>query len=87
MHLPSITAACLAILALACTALALQMTRLQRSGRTILNGGILLGLGLLTASTLPILSRLNWTELAEATRDQVIAALHLLEVTYVILTL
>ncbi|MCK1394879.1 hypothetical protein [Bradyrhizobium sp. 1] len=87
MHMPTITADCLAFLALTCTALALQMIRPRRSSPAIFNGGILLAVGLLIASALPILSHLPWAELAEEASDQAIAALHLLEVTYVILTL
>ncbi|MBR0913656.1 hypothetical protein [Bradyrhizobium japonicum] len=87
MHMPSITADCLAVLALTCAALALRMIRLRRSGHVILNGGILLSVGLLLAAALPILSRLPWAEFADEASDQAIAALHFLEVTYVILTL
>lgn len=85
MHLPSITAAFLA-LALTGAALALQMTRLRRSP-AIFNGGIVLGVGLLIACALPILSRLPWAEFADEASDQAVAALHFLEVTYTILTL
>ena len=53
----------------------------------IFNGGILLAVGLLLAAALPILSRLPWAEFADEASDQAIAALHFLEVTYVILTL
>lgn len=87
MHMPSITAACLAALALTGAALASQMIRLRRSRHTIFNGGILLCLGLLIASALPILSRLPWAEFIADASDQAVAALHLLEVAYVILTL
>ncbi|WFU28010.1 hypothetical protein QA649_17840 [Bradyrhizobium sp. CB1717] len=87
MHTPSLTAGCLALLALTGTALALQMIRLRRSRHTVFNGGILLCLGLLIASALPLLARLPWTELAEEASDQAVAALHFLEVAYVILTL
>ncbi|MBB4368612.1 hypothetical protein GGD63_001391 [Bradyrhizobium sp. cir1] len=83
MHTPSITAVCLALLALIGVALAFQMIRLRRSRHTVFNGGILLCLGLLTAA-LPLLP---WAELAEEALDQVVAALHVLEVAYVILTL
>ncbi|WXU25596.1 hypothetical protein WHZ77_11415 [Bradyrhizobium sp. A5] len=79
MHLPSITD-CLA-------ALAFPTIRLQRGSRTIFNGGILLAIGLLIATGLPVLSRLPWAEFAQEASDQAIAAFHLLEVTYVILTL
>jgi len=85
--MPSITADYLAVLALACAALVVQTIRPRRSSHTIFNGGILLSLGLLIAAALPILSRLPWAEFAEEASDQAIAALHLLEVTYVILTL
>ncbi|PJG56065.1 hypothetical protein CVM73_06480 [Bradyrhizobium forestalis] len=84
MHMPSITAVCLALLALTGAALAFQMTRLRRSRHTIFNGGVLLCLGLLTAAALPLLP---WAELAEEALNQVVAALHVLEVAYVILTL
>ncbi|SDI05401.1 hypothetical protein SAMN05216338_1016190 [Bradyrhizobium sp. Rc2d] len=87
MRMPSITADCLAVLALACAALAFQTIRLRRSSLTFFNGGILLTIGLLIASALPILSRLPWAELADEASDQAVAALHLLEVAYVILTL
>ncbi|UQR60577.1 hypothetical protein LRP30_26680 [Bradyrhizobium sp. C-145] len=87
MHIPSITADCLAVLALACAAFTLQTIRLRRSSLTFFNGGILLTIGLLIASALPILSRLPWAELAGEASDQVVAGLHLLEVAYVILTL
>jgi len=87
MPMPSITAACLALLLLGGAALAVQMIRLRRNGPTFFNGGILLTVGLLLASALPLLSRLPWAELAEEASDQAVAALHLLEVAYVILTL
>jgi drug/metabolite transporter (DMT)-like permease len=85
--MPSITADCLAILALACAALAFLMIRQRRSSHALFNGGVLLAIGLLIASALPLLSRLPWAEFADEASDQAIAALHLLEVTYVILTL
>lgn len=87
MHMPSITTGCFAILALACITLALRMIRLRRSSHAIFNGGILLAAGLLIVSALPILSRLPWTQLADKVFDQIVAALHFLEVAYVILTL
>ncbi|MBR1129697.1 hypothetical protein [Bradyrhizobium iriomotense] len=87
MHTPSITAVCLAVLALTGATLAFQMIRLQRSRHTVFNGGILLSLGLLIASALPLLSHLPWAELAEEASDQAVAALHFLEIAYVILTL
>ncbi|MBR0738683.1 hypothetical protein JQ581_17240 [Bradyrhizobium liaoningense] len=87
MDMPSITAGCLAIFALACTALAFQAMRLRRRSHTFFDGGILLTLGLVLASALPILSRLPWAKLADEATDQAVAALHLLEVAYVILTL
>ncbi|MHC4054049.1 hypothetical protein [Bradyrhizobium sp. 25ACV] len=90
--MPSITADFLAILALVCVALTLEVIHLRRSGQVIFNGvifngGILLALGLAIACTLPILSRLNWADLVDEVSDQAVAALHLLEVAYVILTL
>ncbi|QOZ13142.1 hypothetical protein [Bradyrhizobium sp. CCBAU 51765] len=87
MHMPSITADCLAVLALTGAALAFQMIRLRRSSHAIFNGGILLAAGLLIVSALPILSRLPWAELVDEVSDQLVAALHFLEVAYVILTL
>jgi hypothetical protein len=87
MHMPSITADCLAVLALACGGLALQTIRLRRSSQTLFNGGILLSVGLLIAAAMPILAHLPWAELADEVSDQAIAAIHFLEVTYVILTL
>ena len=87
MHMPSIALACLAVLAMTSTALTLRIFRPRRRGQAIFNGGALLALGLATACALPILARLPWAELADDASDQVIAALHVLEVTYVILTL
>ncbi|MCK1541472.1 hypothetical protein IVA87_17500 [Bradyrhizobium sp. 147] len=87
MHMPSITAACLAVLALSCAALAFEMIRLKRSSHTIFNGGILLAAALLSAAAAPILSRLPWAELAEEASEQATAAIHLLEAAFVILTL
>ncbi|WP_461620511.1 hypothetical protein [Bradyrhizobium sp. 23AC] len=87
MQMPSITADFLAILALVCVALTLEVIHLRRSGQVIFNGGILLALGLAIACALPILSRLNWADLVDEASDQAVAALHLLEVAYVILTL
>ncbi|PPQ19142.1 hypothetical protein CV770_11695 [Bradyrhizobium sp. AC87j1] len=90
--MPSITADFLTILALVCVALTLEVVHLRRSGQVsfngvIFNGGILLALGLAIACALPILSRLNWADLVDEASDQAVAALHLLEVAYVILTL
>lgn len=87
MHMSPLTANYLVVLTLACAALTLQMIRLRRTSHVIFNGGILLAAGLLIASALPILSRLPWAELADEASDQAIAALHFLEVAYVILTL
>lgn len=87
MQMPSLTTDCLILIALACAALAGWMTQLRRGGHAIFNGGILLALGLLAASALPLLAHLPWAELAEEASDQAVAALHLLEVAYVILTL
>lgn len=87
MQMPSTAAEGLVVLALACAALTLLTSRLRGSSQTIFNGGILLAVGLLAASALPLLSHLDWTELADEAADQAIAALHFLEVTYVILTL
>ncbi|WFU75855.1 hypothetical protein [Bradyrhizobium sp. CB2312] len=87
MHLPTMTAVCLVILAMACAALAFWMIRLRQRDHAIFNGGIVLGVGVLVASALPILSRLPWAELADEASDQAVAALHFLEVTYTILTL
>lgn len=41
----------------------------------------------LLAAALPSLAQLPWTELANDVSDQAVAALHFLEVAYVILTL
>ncbi len=87
MQMPSITADLLAILALICAALALEVIRLRRSGEVIFNGGILLALGLAIACALPLLSRLNWADLVDETSDQAIAAIQLLQAAYIILTL
>lgn len=83
MHMPSITADCLAVLALACPALAFQMIRLRRRDKAT----FLLSIGLLIACALPILSFLSWAEFAEEVSDQAIAAAHLLQAAYIILTL
>ncbi|WP_439369227.1 hypothetical protein [Bradyrhizobium sp. DASA03120] len=87
MHMASLTAGCLALLALTGAALAFQVVRLRRSCHTLFNGGILLCLGLLIAAALPLLAALPWAEFAEEACGQAVAALHLLEVAYVILTL
>lgn len=87
MQMPSITADLLAILALVCAALTLEVIRLRRSGQVIFNGGILLALGLAIACALPLLSRLNWADLVDEASDQAIAAIQLLHAAYIILTL
>lgn len=87
MPLPSIIAVCLALLALVCGALACRIILLRRSSHALFNGGVLLAIGLLIAAGLPVLSRLPWAEFAQEASAQAVAALHLLEVTYVILTL
>lgn len=78
------TVGCLVLLALSGAAGALQMIRLRPSRHTVFNGGILLSLGLLTAAAMPLLP---WGELAEMALDQTVAALHFLEVAFVVLTL
>ncbi|WP_407188935.1 hypothetical protein [Bradyrhizobium centrosematis] len=87
MQMHSLTTDILAVLALICAVAAVQMIRLRRSGEVIFNGGILLALGLAIACALPILSRLPWAEFAEEASDQALAAIQLLHVAYVILTL
>lgn len=87
MHMPSIAADCLAILALTCTAPTRGTIRVPPSSHARLKGGILLALGLLITFALPILTRLPWAELADEAFDQAIAVLRLLEAVYVILTL
>ncbi|EJN10953.1 hypothetical protein PMI42_05723 [Bradyrhizobium sp. YR681] len=87
MHIPSISADSLAVLALACAALAVLASWPRRSSQTIFNGGILLAIGLAIASALPFLSHLPWADLVDEASIQAIAALHFLEVTYTILTL
>lgn len=87
MHMPSITVDGLAVLVLILAALTLQMIRLQRSGQTIFNGGVLLALGLSIACALPVLPRLPWAEFADEMAGQAVAAIQFLEVAYVILTL
>lgn len=84
MHMPSITADCLAVLALAYAALAFQMIRLRRGNQATFSGGVLLSIGLLIACALPLLP---WAEFVDEISEQAIAAAHLLEITYVILTL
>ncbi|SFJ93668.1 hypothetical protein [Bradyrhizobium sp. cf659] len=51
------------------------------------NGRILLVAGFVIGCALPILSRLPWAEFAEEASEQAIAAIHILQVTYIILTL
>ncbi|WP_430648234.1 hypothetical protein [Bradyrhizobium guangxiense] len=85
--MPSITAVCLVIFALACAALAVLTIRLQRSRQAVFNGGVLLAMAFAVAAALPILSRLPWAELAEEASDQALAAIQLLHAAYVILTL
>ncbi|MCK1745537.1 hypothetical protein IVA80_33440 [Bradyrhizobium sp. 139] len=85
MHMSSITADCLAVLALICAALAFQMIRQRRSGKAA--GGILLSIGPLIACALLILSFLPWAAFAEEISDQAIAAAHLLQAAYTIMTL
>lgn len=87
MHAPSITADCLAVLALACAALALRMIRLRRSSHATFSGCILLSISPLIACTVPILSIVPWAKFAEEASDQALAAIHLLQVAYIILTL
>ena len=87
MQMPSITADLLAILALVCAALTLEVIRLRRSGQVIFNGGILLALGLAIACALPLLSRLNWADPVDEASEQAIAAIQLLHAAYIILTL
>lgn len=69
------------------TARTLLMVRLLRSGHAILNGGILLVLGLSITCALPVLSRLPWAEFADELIDRAVAAIQVLEATYAILTL
>ncbi|AMA59150.1 hypothetical protein [Bradyrhizobium sp. CCGE-LA001] len=85
MHLPWIVVGCLT--ALTCAVLVLPTSCLQRSSQTIFNGGILLAVGLLIVSALPILSHLSWTGWVDHTLDQVVALFHFLEVAYTVLTL
>lgn len=87
MHMPSITADCLAILALTCTAPAPGTNRLRASSHGTLKGGILLAICLLIVSALPILTRVPWAELADEASEQAVAGFRLLEAAYVILTL
>lgn len=83
----SITADSVAVLALAGAALAFLAIRLRRRSLTFFEGGILLAAGLLLAATLPMMSRLPWTGLVDEMAGQLVAALHFLEVVYVVLTL
>ena len=85
--MPSITAACLVVFALACAVLAVLTIRLQRSRQAVFNGGILLAMGFAVAAALPVLARLNWAGLAEEMSEQAIATAELLYAAYVILTL
>ncbi|MFL6812386.1 MAG: hypothetical protein ACJ8FD_25580 [Bradyrhizobium canariense] len=87
MHMPSITADYLVVLILICAALTLQMIRPRRSGQTVFNGGILLAVVLSVACALPVLPHLSWAGLIDEMANQAVAAIHFLEVAYVILTL
>ena len=83
----SITANSVAVLALAGAVLAFLTIRLRRRSLTFFEGGILLAAGLLLAAALPTVSRLPWTGLVDEMTGQLVAALHFLEVVYVVLTL
>ncbi|WP_442868420.1 hypothetical protein [Bradyrhizobium sp. CCBAU 51627] len=86
--MPSITAGGLVVLVVISAALTVQMIRRRRrSGQTIFNGGILLGLALSIACALPLLSHLSWAEFLDEALDQGVAAIRFLEATYLILTL
>ncbi len=87
MHMLTITADSLAVLALAGAALAILTIRVRRRSLTFFEGGILLATCLLFAAALPILSRLPWAELVHEMADHLVAALHILEIAYVVLTL
>ena len=87
MHMPSITADYVVVLILICAALTLQMIRPRRSGQTVFDGGILLAFVLSIACALPILSHLPWAGFIDEMAAQTVAAIHFLEVAYVILTL
>lgn len=87
MHMLPIAAQSVAVLALAGAALAFLAIRLRRRSLTFFEGGILLAAGLLLAATLPMLPLLPWTGLVDEMTDQLVAALHFLEVAYVVLTL
>jgi hypothetical protein len=87
MHMPSITANCLAVLMLACATLTPQTIRQRQAKPPVLSGGILLSISLLVALALPMLCRLPWADVAEEASEQVTAAIELLQAAYVILTL
>jgi hypothetical protein len=87
MHMLPIAAQSVAVLALAGAALAFLAIRLRRRSLTFFEGGILLAAGFLLAATLPMLPPLPWTGLIDEMTDQLAAALHFLEVAYVVLTL
>ncbi|WP_333919948.1 hypothetical protein [Bradyrhizobium sp. CCBAU 45321] len=87
MHMLSITAYSTAVIAPAGAVLACLAIRLRRRSLTFFEGGVLLAAGLLLAAALPMVSRLPWTGLVEEMTSQLVAALHFLEVVYVVLTL
>lgn len=83
----SIAADILAVVALAGAALAILTMRLRRRSLTFFEGGVLLATCLLFAAALPIMSRLPWADLVDEMTDHLVAALHILEIAYVVLTL
>ncbi|MCA1383672.1 hypothetical protein [Bradyrhizobium sp. BRP23] len=87
MHMLSITADSIAVLAPAGAVLACLAMRLRRRSLTFFEGGALLAAGLLLAAALPMVSRLPWTGLVDEMTGQLVAAFHFLEVVYVVLTL
>ncbi|RZI37735.1 hypothetical protein EGT07_37785, partial [Herbaspirillum sp. HC18] len=86
MHMPPITAHSAAVLSLAGAGLANLAMRLRRQRLTFFEGGILLAVGLLLAAALPMVWRLPWTALVDEVTVQLVAALHFVEVAYVVLT-
>jgi hypothetical protein len=61
--------------------------RRRWTGQPGLKRGLLLGLALLGAAAVPLLTDLTWADFAEEASDQALAALQLVQAAFTILTL